>query len=399
MSPKKRSWFSRLFGSQDSHNSHAPNPSHNPNIPAQPQGFPQPQGFQQPGPEDPPVPLPGLDLHQSTTMIRQIVQVLNRLGYGANPTPEVVYYSKPGDIKKPLSYPGPTPGPYGGQLPAPDYGEGWKLGLENITKQCANAEDFGREMPQLVEGFVTNLIRSAEADLSLLSLPDAQFYPHLRARLMAIDLLPMDARADAYEFNPNSPMRPFSDDLCIHLVLDTPESVMTLSSHSLEGRGPIEDLFRIGYRNLWQELVDAELVAQPIRASESNPGERFWAIESSSFYTGSIPLLMDEILERYLPQINPSEGLIFSTPNRHTTLIREMSEGIELLGSIKMMAAVTAQEFSRQAGALSPRVMFSHMGEVITFTDIKQTETGKAEIEIQPPAYLLEKLNRDKNEG
>lgn len=63
------------------------------------------------------MPLPGLDLHQSTTMIRQIVQVLNRLGYGANPTPEVVYYSKPGDIEKPLSYLGPTPDPMGDNSP------------------------------------------------------------------------------------------------------------------------------------------------------------------------------------------------------------------------------------------------------------------------------------------
>ncbi|WP_293818923.1 hypothetical protein [uncultured Corynebacterium sp.] len=395
MAPKKRNWFSRLFSSQDSSHNTSYAPAHSSPATDSPGGSSAP--LTEPGPQDPPVPLPRLDLHQSTALIRQIVQALNRLGYGATPTPEVVYYSKPEQIEKPLSYPGPTPGPYGGQLPAPDYGEGSILGLENLTKQCANAEDFGRDMPVLVDQFVNSLVGPAAAsERQLLSLPDAEFYSHLRTRLMAIDLLPEGSRVDALEYNPDSPIRPFSDDLCVNLVLDTPNSVVSLSPGSLENRGPVEDLFRIGYRNLWQELIDSDLKAQPVRASEDRPNERFWAIESNSFYAGSVPLLMNEILERYLPQIDPSEGLIFSTPHRHITLVREMGEGIDMLGSIKMMAAVTAQEFSRQAGALSPRLMFSHMAEITTFTDIKSKGDGRAEIDIQPPAYLMERINQGK---
>ncbi|WP_298074517.1 hypothetical protein [uncultured Corynebacterium sp.] len=392
MAPKKRNWLSRIFGSHDASHDTPHRTSPAPNSPANPSA-----PLAEPGPQDPPVPLPRLDLHQSTALIRQIVRTLNSLGYGATPTPEVVYYSKPEHIQKPLSYPGPTPGPYGGQLPAPDYGEGSQLGLENITKQCANAEDFGRDMPVLVEHFVNSLLGpAASSERDLLSLPDAEFYSRLRARLMAIDLLPEQSRADALEFNPDSPIRPYSDDLCINLVLDTPNSVLALSPGSLNNRGPIEDLFRIGYRNLWQELIDSGLDVQPVRASEDRPNERFWAIESGSYYAGSVPLLMNEILERYLPQIDPSEGLVFSTPHRHITLVREMGEGTDLLGSIKMMAAVTAQEFSRQAGALSPRLMFSHMAEITTFTDIKAKGDGRAEIDIQPPAYLMERINQGK---
>lgn len=397
MTPKKRNWFGRFFGTHSSSHDASDNPSSAANGSPMPSAPGSNAPLAEPGPQDPPVPLPRLDLHQSTALIRQIVRTLNSLGYGATPTPEVVYYSKPEHIEKPLSYPGPTPGPYGGQLPAPDYGEGSMLGLENLTKQCANAEDFGRDMPVLVEHFVNSLVGPAAAsERELLSLPDAEFYSHLRARLMSIDLLPEQSRADAREFNPDSPIRPYSDDLCITLVLDTPNSVVSLSPGSLDDRGPIEDLFRIGYRNLWQELIDSDLDVQPIRASEDRPDERFWAIESSSYYAGSVPLLMNEILERCLPQIDPSEGLIFSTPHRHITLVREMGEGIDMLGSIKMMAAVTAQEFSRQAGALSPRLMFSHMAEITTFTDIKSKGGGKAEIDIQPPAYLMERINQGK---
>ncbi|CAI36334.1 Uncharacterised protein [Corynebacterium jeikeium] len=397
MTPKKRNWFGRFFGTHSSSHDASDNPSSAANGSPMPSAPGSNAPLAEPGPQDPPVPLPRLDLHQSTALIRQIVRTLNSLGYGATPTPEVVYYSKPEHIEKPLSYPGPTPGPYGGQLPAPDYGEGSMLGLENLTKQCANAEDFGRDMPVLVEHFVNSLVGPAAAsERELLSLPDAEFYSHLRARLMSIDLLPEQSRADAREFNPDSPIRPYSDDLCITLVLDTPNSVVSLSPGSLDDRGPIEDLFRIGYRNLWQELIDSDLDVQPVRASEDRPEERFWAIESSSYYAGSVPLLMNEILERLLPQIDPSEGLIFSTPHRHITLVREMGEGTDMLGSIKMMAAVTAQEFSRQAGAMSPRLMFSHMAEITTFTDIKSKGGGRAEIDIQPPAYLMERINQGK---
>lgn len=398
MTPKKRNWFGRFFGTHSSSHDASDNPSSAANGSPMPSAPGSNAPLAEPGPQDPPVPLPRLDLHQSTALIRQIVRTLNSLGYGATPTPEVVYHSKPEHIEKPLSYPGPTPGPYGGQLPAPDYGEGSMLGLENLTKQCANAEDFGRDMPVLVEHFVNSLVGPAAAsERELLSLPDAEFYSHLRARLMSIDLLPEQSRADAREFNPDSPIRPYSDDLCITLVLDTPNSVVSLSPGSLDDRGPIEDLFRIGYRNLWQELIDSDLDVQPVRASEDRPEERFWAIESSSYYTGSVPLLMNEILERLLPQIDPSEGLIFSTPHRHITLVREMGEGTDMLGSIKMMAAVTAQEFSRQAGAMSPRLMFSHMAEITTFTDIKSKGGGRAEIDIQPPAYLMERINQGKH--
>ena len=92
MAPKKRNWLSRIFGSHDA--------SHNTSQNAEGDSAPV-----EPGPQNPPVPLPRLDLHQSTALIRQIVRTLNGLGYGATPTPEVVYYSKPEHIQKPLSYP------------------------------------------------------------------------------------------------------------------------------------------------------------------------------------------------------------------------------------------------------------------------------------------------------
>lgn len=385
MAPKKRSWFSRLFGS---HNSPSDLGSSDSSV----DSFSAP-GTPAPGPEDPPVPLSGLDLHQSTAMIRHIVRALNDLGYGANPTPEVVYFSKPEDIEKPLKYVGRTPGPYGGRLPAPDDGEGSLMGLENITKQVASAEDFARDMPEMVNNFVSSLISSIQITRDMDSIPDAEFYSYLRVRLTAIELLPESAQADAFEFNPESPIRPFSDALCIHLVVDSPNAVLGLTPDSLEDRGPVEDLFRIGYRNLWQDLIDSDLEVQSIQADKSKPGERVWLFVGSSYYVGSIPILLDDIVERYLPQIDRESGLLLAAPYRHVTLLREMDEGSDLMGSIKMMATLAANQFSQQAGALSPRLMISHMGEVTTFTNVKWNSDHTAELEVKPTAYLTEKLH------
>lgn len=409
MTPKKRSWINRLFGS---HNSSTGSNGASRPFNTEPAGTrPAASGTPSisdatysptspsPGPEDPPLPLSGLTLDQSTELIKQVVRTLNKLGYGANPTPEVVYFSKPEDIEKPLKYSGPTPGPYGGKLPAPDDSEGSLMGLDNVTRQAANAENFDRDMPSIVEEFVTGLVTSLDAASEMQSLPDAEFYALLRVRLTAIDLLPENLQADAREFNQNSPVRPFSDALCIHLVQDAPHSVMGLTPAGLEDRGPVEDLFRIGYRNLWQDLIDSDLEVQSVQGEDGKPGERMWVFEGSSYYAGSIPILLDEIIERYLPQLDRSAGLIFAAPHRHLTLVREMDTGANLMGSIGLMATAAAEQFSKQPGSLSPRLLISHMGEITTFTDVKWRDERSAELEVKPTAYLMEKLNQGWEDG
>lgn len=409
MTPKKRSWINRLFGS---HNSSTGSNGASRPFNTEPAGTrPAASGTPSisdatysptspsPGPKDPPLPLSGLTLDQSTELIKQVVRTLNKLGYGANPTPEVVYFSKPEDIEKPLKYSGPTPGPYGGKLPAPDDSEGSLMGLDNVTRQAANAENFDRDMPSIVEEFVTGLVTSLDAASEMQSLPDAEFYALLRVRLTAIDLLPENLQADAREFNQNSPVRPFSDALCIHLVQDAPHSVMGLTPAGLEDRGPVEDLFRIGYRNLWQDLIDSDLEVQSVQGEDGKPGERMWVFEGSSYYAGSIPILLDEIIERYLPQLDRSAGLIFAAPHRHLTLVREMDTGANLMGSIGLMATAAAEQFSKQPGSLSPRLLISHMGEITTFTDVKWRDERSAELEVKPTAYLMEKLNQGWEDG
>jgi len=322
------------------------------------------------------------------------VRVLNTLGYGANPTPEAVYFEKPQDIDNQLKHTGPTPGPYGGTLPAPEIDEGLQMGLENVVKQVAQLHDFDTEMPPLVTEFVSSLVASMQAADELHSLPDAEFYKQLRVRLTAIDLLPESLQPDAQEFNPDSPVRPFSDALCVHLVQDSPQSVLGLSYASLSDRGPVEDLFRIGFRNLWQELIDSDLKVHSVSGEQGKPGERMWVFEGSSYYVGSVPILLDEIVEHYLPDIDRSAGLLFASPHRHVTLVREVDTGADLMGSIGLLATFAAEEFTQQAGALSPRLMISHMGEVVTFTDVRWKDERSAELEVKPTAYLMEKLNQ-----
>ncbi|WP_295644031.1 hypothetical protein [uncultured Corynebacterium sp.] len=403
MTPKKRSWLNRLFDSHKSPSeaSDAPGTTHSgaseaasePSV-ASSSADPSESTTSQPGPEDPPIPLSGLTLDQSNELIRHIVRVLNTLGYGANPTPEAVYFEKPQDIDNQLKHTGPTPGPYGGTLPAPEIDEGLQMGLENVVKQVAQLHDFDTEMPPLVTEFVSSLVASMQAADELHSLPDAEFYKQLRVRLTAIDLLPESLQPDAQEFNPDSPVRPFSDALCVHLVQDSPQSVLGLSYASLSDRGPVEDLFRIGFRNLWQELIDSDLKVHSVSGEQGKPGERMWVFEGSSYYVGSVPILLDEIVEHYLPDIDRSAGLLFASPHRHVTLVREVDTGADLMGSIGLLATFAAEEFTQQAGALSPRLMISHMGEVVTFTDVRWKDERSAELEVKPTAYLMEKLNQ-----
>ena len=132
--------------------------------------------------------------------------------------------------------------------------------------------------------------------------------------------------------------------------------------------------------------------------AKGKPGERMWVFEGSSYYVGSIPILLDEIVERYLPQVDRSVGLLFASPHRHITLVRGRFWP-DLMGSIGLLATFAAEEFTQQAGALSPRLMISHMGEIVTFTDVKWKDERSAELEVKPTAYLMEKLNQGWEDG
>ena len=228
------------------------------------------------------------------------------------------------------------------------------------------------------------------------SLDDVDFYRRMRVALQPIELA--EASVDTEDFGPDSPVRPFSGDTLLRLTLDMPldgedaHSTFPLDAEALNDRGPVEDLYRMGYRNLWQDLVDSDLHVTEISPS---PKEKVWAFEGTSPYVGSAPIFLEELIGKFLPQIDMATGVLFTMPSSGQMLVRDVTEGMELFHTIGLLATASADEYFKSADKISPRLHLWHEGQIETISDIKMPELGEmqTEIQIKPTAYLMAQMN------
>lgn len=270
------------------------------------------------------------------------------------------------------------------------------IGLDNLSLQIAQTDADDRGIVDQVNDFITKMLRRTEPD----QLSEADFLRMLKVRLVNRDALSLGDEADY-----TTTTRRFTDDLLLSLVSDTPDTIVTLPDSSLDNRGvgdadgritdrDIEELWHVGYRNLWQELVDADVDVSPVQGAE--PGARFWVLESPSFFLSSAPLFLDELLAGWIPTLDTSRGVIVAVPHRHLMLVREVSTGRDLLDGINIMTSVAVTQFSENPGPVSPTLhLFRDGADVLPFTEITTNEDGQRVIQVYPDDYLMECINGD----
>lgn len=257
-------------------------------------------------------------------------------------------------------------------------------------------------------------------------LDDVTFYRTMRVILQPIE----EAKSSLGSVTSaqNCPLREFSEDTAVRLALDTTElfeqspgnpykkpaaatarrsrgsrgmgwgvssrEPYPLGVEDLADRGRVEDLFRMGYRNLWQDLIDSDLHVKELSPSE---GEMVWAFQGSSPYVGSAPIFLEELVQRFLPEVDISVGLLFTMPSNSQMLVRDVTSGKELFQTIGLLATASADEFFKTRSKLSPRLHLWHEGQIETISDIKLPPPGETqtEIQIKPTAYLMSQMNED----
>ncbi|QNH95445.1 hypothetical protein [Corynebacterium anserum] len=262
-------------------------------------------------------------------------------------------------------------------------------------------------------------------------LSDVEFYRSMRVKLQPIEQAGLTGKDD--DFSPDSPVRPFSEDSVIRLSLDMPSAQAAtrpqrnggqspldqqprrlrealrgaslrsqreaghasfpLSKEHFDDRGPVEDLYRMGYRNLWQDLIDSDLHVTELSPS---PQEKVWVFEGSSPYVGSSPIFLEELVQRYIPEMDMSTGLLFTMPSSAQMLVRNVTTGMELFHTIGLLATASADEYFKSADKLNPRLHLWHDGQIETISDIKLPKKGElqTEIQIKPTAYLIAQMNQ-----
>lgn len=281
------------------------------------------------------------------------------------------------------------------------------VSLKTLAMNVAGLDGLS-QLPELVKNFVHGTL----ADATLNNLSTAELYKSLRLRL-----LPTPEEEGALEegiehqIRDNSVLRGFTSDTSIALVLDTEHAIRIQPLDELEAFDSLDALERAADRNTWQELLDAKVDVTYVNNDEGGEGSDFWAFESSSYYLGSSPLFLTDLLNRWAPEMDQSRGVIFAVPDRDLMIARPVTTGESLMNGITSMVRIAMRFGLGNPTSISPRLHLLHENQINTFTDYRLIEpTGEEEwasdsfdspqqgaigIEVRPDAYLMEMLQQD----
>lgn len=282
------------------------------------------------------------------------------------------------------------------------------VSLRTLAMNAAGLDDLG-QLPELVENFVHGTL----ADANLSNLSTADLYKSLRLRLLPAPET-QDESGDGVErqIRETSVLRSFTSDMSIAMVLDTEHAIRIQPLDELEAFDSLDALERAADRNTWQELLDANVDVTYINNDDDGgDGSDFWAFESSSYYLGSSPLFLSDLLQRWAPDMDQSRGVIFAVPDRDLMIARPVTTGENLMNGITSMVRIAMRFGLGNPTSISPRLHLLHENQINTFTDYRIIEPsgdeewsteafespqqGAIGIEVRPDAYLMEMLQQD----
>ncbi|ANE03625.1 hypothetical protein [Corynebacterium crudilactis] len=283
------------------------------------------------------------------------------------------------------------------------------VSLRTLAMNAAGLENFD-QLPELVENFVHGTL----ADATLKDLSTADLYKALRLRLLPTpsenDELAEYGLTIESKIRDDSILRTFTSDMSIALVLDTEHAIRIQPLKELERFDDLGALERAADRNTWQELYDASVDVTFVDAESDSEGSSFWTFESNSYYLGSAPLFLGDLLAKWAPDLDQSDGVIFAVPDRDLLIARPISTGENLMNGITAMVRTAMRFGLGNPTSISPRLHMLHDNQVITFTDYRIVSpemeaeweensfdappAGAIGIEVRPDPYLMERLQQ-----
>lgn len=255
-----------------------------------------------------------------------------------------------------------------------------RVGFDNLVRLL-----HGNEDPTAISAYSESFVKMVMSDEGTDSLRDPEIYAGLRLKLTPTRGLDGDER----EIIDAATIDPFTDDVAVALVLDTENTIQTVSLDKARDFDDVPSLRRAATANLRSELREADIQIVFHEGSPQVPGGHFWSFESDSFYLGSAPLLLEEVLAEWVPEMDQSNGILFAMPNRHLMLAREVSTGDDLLQGLQRVAMVAARFGLERSHPISPSVHLSYAGGLTTISQIDQSAK---ELKIIPDPHLVHQL-------
>lgn len=252
---------------------------------------------------------------------------------------------------------------------------GHEYGLWNLSVACA-ADRRGRSAwPRLVDQHFRAVTSAMSTPSS--GLTDEEFEACLRTRLVGSDSLqPLPPGFDyGGEWAPG---------LSSVLTLDLPSTVQTLNVDMLTARGSMSYLLALGWAHT-ASLVTTEDLERDVVEHE---GRWFWSVLGESVYTASLALMLPDVVRRFDPAADVSEGIIFAVPHRHQLAYRVVAGPESVMDALTLLPGFAAYGYAEAAGGVSPRSYYWRDGVVTAISEV----TAQGSIAVTPHPELLRHL-------
>lgn len=232
--------------------------------------------------------------------------------------------------------------------------QGTKFGLWNLAALCA--EEPERAWPELVRRHVGHLT-APQPDLA--DLDEAELVASTYFRLIETAGVPHP------DWHPGA-LR-LGEALMAVLSVDRPDTVITPRERDWDARGGLERWRATGTANLRVLLASDELTRQ--RMAHGQEGGDFDVLLGDSFFTGSLALLAEEVVQRFAPGTDVSRGVLVAAPFRHQLAWRVV-DGPDAAVALTHLFRFAMLGVTDAPGPLSPHVYWVRGGEWRQVTDV-----------------------------
>jgi hypothetical protein len=239
---------------------------------------------------------------------------------------------------------------------APDHvvdDQGSRFGLWNLAALCAGEPE--RQWPELVQRHVAGLMAPKQG---LEDMSEQQLTRDTYLRLVEADAIPDPAWHEG--------ARRLGEGLLVLPSVDLPDTVTTPQRSAWDAHGGVERWEQVGTANLRSLLHSDDVVHELVRPEG---GGDFEVVMGDSFFTASLALLGDELVQRFTPGVDVDRGLLVVVPFRHQLAWRVV-DGPDAALALNHLFGFAMNGFSDAPGPLAPHVYWVRRGEWRQVTDL-----------------------------
>ncbi|AKK06273.1 hypothetical protein CMUST_09785 [Corynebacterium mustelae] len=258
------------------------------------------------------------------------------------------------------------------------------MGLQNVSRDYALAEgDRASELYVIGEYF--KMFQPADpVDTS----PEAT-KQRLKIRVSPAEML-QELLSLSSDVSFDQTTSPLATGLMTALVDDQPVSIASISDQTLANLGTSEELYPIALENTRTELLGQQPVVEHMPGEEHPTG--FTYIEDAGYFLSSV-VIFPEILQSWVPTLNPETGYIVSVPTRDIILVAPVTSSTDLFNSLQTILGLTVSLYEKNSHPVSPYIYLQRVGhEILETIGGPIVEDGETKLVLPLPEYLSELL-------